>query len=221
MLVWTSKRPYEGLAGGRFPNVFAAVAGGGASCGDCDDGNPCTQDSCDSEGVCQHADAPAMACRAGTKSALLLKNASMSWKLSGAQATSQDELSDPTTTAAYVMCVYDESGTRARLDVPAAGSCGTKSCWKAISTKGYAYKDASAANDGVSALVLKGSTLAKTKAILKGAGTGLPSVALPLSGGVAVQLHNLETGTCLGSVFSENDILVNDGVKGLFKAVAK
>ena len=216
--LWHASDQWGAPPTGIHPNIFASVASvcGGA----CDDGNPCTQDSCDIEGECIHLDGPALSCRAAAKGSLLVQDGALSWKLSGAAATSQAEFGDPMDTAAYALCVYDETGTRTGLEVPAAGTCGGRPCWKAVSTKGYGFKDKAGANDGVTSISLKGSTAAKTKVGLKASGASLPATSLPLSGSVAVQLHNSSNGLCWESVFTGADIR-SDGSDGKFQAKAK
>ena len=102
----------------------------------------------------------------------------------------------------------------------AAGTCGGRPCWKAVSTKGYAFKDKAGASDGVKSIALKGSSDAKTKVVFKASGVSLPATSLPLTGSVAVQLHNSGTGLCWESVFTGTDIR-SDGSDGKFQAKAK
>jgi hypothetical protein len=216
--LWESDDTSTGLQSGTRTNIFASVASvcGGA----CDDGNPCTQDSCDTEGACLHLAAPALACRTGTKGSLTIEDGALAWKLSGGAATSQAELADPTVDADYTLCIYDQTGSTSVLDVPAGGTCDGKPCWKALSTKGYGYKDKAGASDGVKSLSLKGSAEAKTKLSMKASGASLPPTSLPLAGSIAVQLHNSGSQLCWETVFTGDDIL-SDGTDGKLKAKAR
>jgi cysteine-rich repeat protein len=93
---------------------------------DCpDEGNACTQDACDGTGTCAHDAVPATGCRTAQKSLLLLKDNDddakdkLLWKWVKGQPTSQTELSDPTATADYTLCVYDANGIVTSATVPA------------------------------------------------------------------------------------------------------
>jgi hypothetical protein len=84
---------------------------------------------------------------------LLLFKDKLLWKWTKGQPTSQTDLSDPTATADYTLCLYDANGIVTSATVPADA---TK--WSPISDKGYKYKDPGAAEDGITNVLLKGST---------------------------------------------------------------
>jgi hypothetical protein len=186
-----------------------------------DEGNACTQDACDGAGICAHDAVPATGCRTAQKSLLLLKDNAdnakdqLTWKWVKGQPTSQTELSNPTTTADYTLCVYDANGIVTSATVPADA---TK--WSPISDKGYKYKDTGGAEDGITNVLVKGSTQDKSKAKVKGKGLNLPDPTLgnlPLP--VTAQLRNEETEVCLEAVYDSAQVIKND--TGQFKAKVK
>lgn len=165
--------------------------------------------------------APA-SCRAAAKSILVVKDKAddtkdkLIWKWIKGAATSQAELGDPTADANYTLCLY--AGSTAALVgqalVPASASA-----WSAISTKGYKYKDALAAADGITKVVLKGSAQPKAKALVKGKGSGLPDLTLPIEAPVIVQLRNSASGICWGASYGAPQLIKNQA--GLLKGKAQ
>ncbi|MBI5504302.1 MAG: exo-alpha-sialidase [Deltaproteobacteria bacterium] len=129
---------------------------------------------------------------------------SLTWNWSkGADVDKAADLADPTTTAAYVMCIYDETGNTpaliTELDVAAGGNCYVNPCWTDNAT-GYLYKH----KYGVaSRLLLTAGVDGKAKIALKGT-IGFKAPALPLQSDskVSVRLHNLGNGKCFGADFS-------------------
>jgi hypothetical protein len=156
-------------------------------------------------------------CTAPSKSILKIKDKNedgagakdkLIWKWIKGPATAQSAFGNPTSTAGYTLCIYAGSPAGVVIDaqVAAGGVCGGKPCWKAISTKGYKFKDKLAAQDGIAKILLKGSTGPKSKIIFKGKDGGLDLTAstLPLSeaGPVSVRVHNSENGNCWGADFA-------------------
>jgi hypothetical protein len=98
--------------------------------------------------------------------------------------------------------------------------------WKAISTKGFKYKDKPGTEDGTTKIVLKGSPSPnKSKALWKGKGIALPElppamdVTLDLDLPVTVNLVNSDGDLCWGASYDTGDIKKN--VPGQFKAKAQ
>ncbi len=130
-------------------------------------------------------------------------------KFIGGPATVQTDLGNPLTGGgtAYHVCVYDTGGALAgQLDVDRAGAtCGSAACWKAVGGdppggKGYKYKDAAATADGVTHILSASGAAGKTKALVKGAGSNLPSgitAALQSSGNATMQLRGSDAPKCL------------------------
>jgi hypothetical protein len=187
----------------------------------CTDNNVCTNgDSCQS-GVCvsgppqtcpscQTCDGN-MGCIVGPKpncklttspfqSKFLIKHTTpdtgdqVSFKWSRGAATSVSDFGSPTTTDDYALCVFNP-GLVMQLDAPAGGVCGTSQCWKTLSIKGFAYKDSLRTPDGVDKVVLKAGLAGKAKVQLKGKGSNLPALPLPLTLPATVQLQS-ENGQC-------------------------
>jgi hypothetical protein len=113
---------------------------------------------------------------------------------------------------AYKVCVYDDGDALAgAYAVDRAGHlCGSGPCWKALGKapgdpahKGYRYKDAEGAADGLLLVRLKGGTAARSTAVVKGksiAPATLPTgVAAALAGstGATVQLFGSDATACL------------------------
>jgi len=223
----------------------SGVCTGGAVVG-CDDGVTCTVDTCHPAAGCQHAPdhgacapcgscdpgdgcvgAPRTDCRhtmrpRGAK--LKAKDAAndngdlLLWKLTRAEAIDLTELGDPTTSDAYRLCLYDESGPTSvevlRADVPAGGTCDGKPCWRPSGTRGFKYVARDGAPEGVSKLVLRAGAAGRTKVVLRAKGTNLaPLPATPFGLPLRVQLH-AAVGTCWESTFTNAGTSRNEG--GLF-----
>lgn len=119
----------------------------------------------------------------------------------------------------YKLCVYDASASPQPLmdlDVPPGGTCGTKPCWKATGTKGYAYKNKLAMPEGITGMKLKMGVAGKAKVQAAGKGDLLPLPALPLTPPVTVQLviQDGATTTCWQTTYTTSK--ANTGV--LFNA---
>lgn len=162
---------------------------------------------------------PATGCRSAQKSSLLLKNSGdntkdkLVWKwLKGAETSLQD-LSVPTGTTNYTLCVY--AGTSAASVAIPAGSN-----WQPAGTKGFKYKDSSSMPDGAQKAVLKSGAAGKAKALVKGKGTNLPDTLVPmLPLPVTAQLVNDSNDVCFEAVYDSGDVKKNDDKQ--FKAKAQ
>ncbi len=181
------------------------VCGGGTSpCGvgqSCDEASDlCFTGSCPSN---------AAVCRTAAKNKVLIKNKSddgkdkLIWKWTKGAQTDQTEFGDPTATADYALCFYDGSGALLQqANVPPSASK-----WSALGTKGYKYKDQTAAEDGITKIILKGGDAGKSKALVKGKGVNLPDFDsdLPIAMGdlpLVVQLRNNASGICWEGSFA-------------------
>lgn len=93
--------------------------------------------------------------------------------------------------------------------------------WAPISTKGYKYTDPAGSADGITKVLLKGSTQNKAKCLVKGQGVNLDDLALTtLVAPVTVQLVNDSTTACFESTFDQTDFIkFNDPAQ--FKAKAQ
>ncbi|MGH3641853.1 MAG: PEP_CTERM-anchored TLD domain-containing protein [Mycobacterium sp.] len=162
---------------------------------------------------------PAFGCLTSLKSKFSMKSPSddskdkLIWKWVKGGALDQSQLADPTEpvlSASYSLCVY--AGSANALIAYAGMPPGEG--WSAIADKGYKFKGAGP-NDVTNAL-LKAGTSAKSKALVKGAGAGLPDPALPLTYPVTVQLKKNGSPLCLESTFTFADEKKNDATQ--FKA---
>ncbi len=182
----------------------------------CNDGSPCTQDSCDSISGCLNAAVPVPNCEPADKTQFSFKEGKtdafdkLQFKWTSGLAT-PSQLADPTTDANYSLCVYDAAGLVLEAVVPAGGACKTVVSWCAAGD-GYKYSNKGGTHDGINALQLKGhATDPKAKVQLKGKGVNLPDPTLELAEPVTVQMMNDATGWCLETEFAGPQIRSNDG----------
>ena len=105
------------------------------------------------------------------------------------------------------------------MQVPSGGTCGTKACWKPISTKGYKYGDKGLSSDGVKKLLLKGDVAGKSKILIQGKDGNVPLPALPLdpNGPVIAQLSSSDPNLpCYEETFPQANVPKNEAKQ--FKA---
>jgi uncharacterized delta-60 repeat protein len=188
--------------------------GGSGDCGNgiveagesCDDGNLLQCDCCSS--VCQKPST----CRQAEKSLLLLKDSDddekdkLIWKWLDGDATTTEELADPTYSAEYALCIY--SGTAEALLAEASPPPGF--FWRPTGSAGYKFKSPSLFH-GLTKVVLKSGVQSKAKALVKGKGSSLPDAALgnlPLP--VTARLVNWDTGVCMEAVYGASEVLKDD-----------
>lgn len=159
-------------------------------------------------GAC--ASTPIPGCRTATNSKLTLGNGKLSWKWLRGTSVLGDfgyPVAGPTS---YTLCIYGaEAGAPTlalRATVPGNTMCGGTFCWKPTGVKGFKYKDAAGAADGITRMRLRaGSGDAQIQ--VKGAGASLmippPADANNLvyqDPNVTVQLRNSE-GICWQAVY--------------------
>jgi hypothetical protein len=106
-------------------------------------------------------------------------------------ATGIEDFGDPVhSSATHRVCLYDASGNPQPLlevDVPPAGTCGTKPCWRAT-TKSFVYRNRVGEPDGVIKLLLKAGLAGRAKVLAAAKGVNLQTPAMPLSLPVSAQL---------------------------------
>jgi len=160
-------------------------------------------------------DAPAAGCRTSQKSLFIVKDNmddskdKIIWKFIKGQNTSQSDFANPTASATYGFCIYENGVRTGNAAVPP-----NSSLWATISTKGYKYKDKAGASFGIQKIILKGGADGKSKVLVKGKGAALPDPHPPLTFPVKVQLVNGDTGICWESTFTS----ASKNVMGMFKA---
>jgi cysteine-rich repeat protein len=195
----------------------------------CDDGNVVAGDGCSS--ACRLelcGAAPAGGCRgtAPLKAAFKIKdrtpdkNDQLQFKWNSGDATLLTEYGDPTTTATYVLCVYDASANPQpllQLAAPAGGICKNgKPCWKS-NANNYKYNDGLLTPDGVQIVQLKeGLVNGKAQIQVKGRGINLlPATSpMPFTAPVTAQVRNTQTGVCWDAVITSPDDNFPDYFKG-------
>jgi len=126
----------------------------------------------------------------------------LGWKWVSSGTVNLSDFGSPSSTTGYVLCVYDNAGLKMTAQAPADRMCGTKPCWKAVSTKGFKFKDKSGTPNGLTGIKLMAGVASKAKIGVKGKGTNLPVPTLPLRTPVRVQLKRADTGGCWDATYS-------------------
>jgi len=170
----------------------------------CDDGDPCTTDTCDASLGCGSAavPAPASQCAYGAHGSLIVRDDGGAKRKLQTLMVSNDtvtpaEVGDPTVDTDYALCIYDETANvgalAARIDVPAGAG------WQAINPTRFQYKDSAGAVNGVQRLRVDGKTKgSKVQLFAKGPNVPLPGPVAPdryfRDDHVIVQLRNTVGG---------------------------
>jgi hypothetical protein len=142
----------------------------------------------------------------------------LQWKWLNGAATTASEFGNPTATTAYDLCLYDGSGLRASIAVPAGTFCAGKPCWAAKPT-GFTYKDKTLAAGGLAQIALKAGIAGKAKIQVKGKGVNLPMPALAtLTSPLTVELKAAAAATCWSARYAFPPAVKNDGVQFKDKA---
>jgi len=184
-------------------------------CGEqCDDNNLDPNDGCSP--TCQVE--PGLGCTAGPltgcrlpfvpakASIQLVKKGGVKdqikWKWLKGERTTTAEYGTPLTSTNYQLCIYDQTGLRFDVTMPAGGTCAGKPCWKASGGKGFQYKDKDLTPDGGAALKLKEGALAKAQIQFQGRGSALAMPDLStLVQPLRVQIQQTD-GLCWEAVYS-------------------
>jgi CSLREA domain-containing protein len=127
------------------------------------------------------------------------------WKWRGA-ATDVSELGDPTTGAGYVVCLFDTSGPSPRsllASIAPGGSCPQRPCWRTAGSS-LKYKNRLGTPGGIVTMQMKPGADGQAGITLKGGGTALalPSLPLPSSSVVLLQLRSVDTAACWQARYS-------------------
>lgn len=134
------------------------------------------------------------------------------WRYARGAATSAATLGDPTTSTAYVTCVYDASARpqpilAALLPAGNTWACPRGDCWRATASGGFVYRDRVGTPDGVRTARLVPGDAGRTAITVQGLGSwfatagpaGAPS--LPIALPVRVQTMHAD-GACWEATFS-------------------
>jgi hypothetical protein len=206
----------------------------------CDDGNACVVGEACQSGACTggvgEVCAACETCVPGTgceevprndcflstepfRSKILIKDATpdaidkVIWKWIRGEAVTNADFGDPTTTDDYAFCVYDANGLVMQAHVPAAGTCGTKPCWKALNGKGYKYVNSATTPEGIQKLLVKAGGAGLSKAILKGKGDNLlMPTTMPLILNVQAELRS-SNGMCWSTIHTTTGTSRNDSTQ--------
>ena len=123
------------------------------------------------------AGSPLLSCALAGKAVFSLKRGvdpsrsqfSFQW-LRGTEAVAAD-FANPTTSTEYDLCIYDSTGLRSALTLPAGGTCGDRPCWNILgqpdSVKGYRYRDRNGTNDGVQGALLRSGVWQRRQPLVK------------------------------------------------------
>jgi hypothetical protein len=164
---------------------------------------------------------PAMGCIASDKGSLLVDEKKVGKEklkvtLGKLQvAVTQGQFGSPVNgTTVYAVCVYDAANQlRGEYSLVHAGAtCGDKPCWKAVSDKGYMYKDKDATADGIAQAKLGGGDAGKGSVKIQGKNS---SGNLPI-GVVAGLLQNPSGATV--QILSSNAACFSIGLTEIKKA---
>lgn len=165
-----------------------------------------TRDACPS--------APRAGCRTSRISQLVIADKTpdtkdkLMWRWSAGQATSLADFGTPTTTTSYQLCIYDGSGPRLGIGMPAR-------IWAAKGTNQFKYTNRFLGPDGVYGAQLLAGDDGKARVVVNAKGSALappppPFASLPLT----VQLSRSDGGPCWGGVYSAP----TENKPGLFRA---
>ena len=186
---------------------------------ECDDGDACSQDSCDPAVGCVSDLAPSASCDADAELASLLidaakRKASFAWKKGSIPLA---DFGDPNQYPNdYHLCVYNGTTTALRLGIAAGTLCKDGPCWKAT-RNGFRFKATD--GSGVRTARLKAGDAGKAKLLFSGRGDYPINLGdAGLTAPVTAQLFN-RSGPCWGASFSAADLERNDAM--LFKAMRK
>ena len=156
---------------------------------------------------------PVSGCRTAGKSLLLMKQPNsgkdkLIWKFLKGDATTLDELGDPTDDTDYALCIYVGSTNALLAQVSAPADAGK---WQPMGTKGYKYNDPGKTPDGVQKVLVSSGAQGKSKAKVKGKDANLPDPVLgALETPITVQLKRSGSLTCWEATYQSGDIIDND-----------
>lgn len=158
---------------------------------------------------------PNAGCRAAARSTLRVRDDAndgrdaLKWRWLRGSIDPAD-LPDPTTTD-YALCLYDQTGLLAAIQVPADAAR-----WSTAAGGGFVYADEQRTADGVRAMRLRPHVDGRARLRLRALGTGVPPLAPPFSPPVTAQLVSGRGGICWGATYAT--ALANQA--GVFRAAA-
>ncbi|HXC50972.1 MAG TPA: penicillin acylase family protein [Candidatus Limnocylindrales bacterium] len=106
---------------------------------------------------------------------------SLKWRLAKGPAIDAGDFGSPDSTTSYELCMYDSSSRLiGHASMRAGDACGGKPCWTRTA-RGFRYKDAAAAHDGVVRIALQGGDAGSSKIQLQAAGPAADPPSLPVA----------------------------------------
>lgn len=174
------------------------------------EGNPCTVDTCDGAGTCEHELRSPGECSpaASGKSTFTVRTSSDSpfegilvWKWTGSEAVAKEDFGTPGGGTALGLCIHDPITTE-RFSTNFSGSCGYKPCYKLTKT-GYTYKNREDSLFRNSKISVKGGAAGKAKILIKGKGMHLGDLAgATLDAPLHVYMVRTDSTDCWEAVYS-------------------
>lgn len=216
---------------------------------DCNDGNPCTVDSCDPQLGCQHASGVGPCCDDGNPCTVDSFDQSSGCvhtpdvrSCRSAQSNGLGVRTDsahPRKDKLGWKWTKGEATSLSDFGMPAGTTsytlclfAGTGNAvfdhaevppspakWSALAGRGFKYKDAAGSADGIAKMTLVAGAAGKAKIIVKGEGGGLSLGSPPYGLPVTVQMTNSSTSACWASTFDAADIKRN--ALGRFEVTSK
>jgi hypothetical protein len=160
---------------------------------------------------CDGAQVNGLKIKSGSSDKLLWR-----WK-KGAATIAQSGFGNPVVGGtSYKLCLYDQTGGAAvfkmGIAIPAAGTCGSGPCWKAVGQKGWKYLSSDGQAGGIGKLLLVGGQAGTPRIVLRAKGANL-SLPAPLNGTtffdqdteVIIQLHGSNPVHCWASSFDASE----------------
>jgi glucose/arabinose dehydrogenase len=135
------------------------------------------------------------------------------WRWPRGTATLVNDFGTPTVDTEHAFCVYDAgSNLVVEARVGAGGTCGSNPCW-VQTPMGFRYRDRSAAQDGIRAIVLRaGDDDGEPRIVVRGRGANLEMPpGFPLAQPLTAQLVN-SAGFCWEATYSDPPLNNQDGL---------
>lgn len=178
---------------------------------DCQDGQACTQDTCDPILGCETTTGPAVGCRLSGKVSLVIGDKDndsqdkLNWKWLKGDETLFSDFGDPFNNDTYAVCVYDTIADVPSLAMELVVPPSVINWSVRGGNKGFKYKDSAAIEDGARSITMAAGDTNKAKVIFKAKGVATPlpgPVGVPYfdqDSSLIVQLLNNTSGICWSS----------------------
>jgi cysteine-rich repeat protein len=171
---------------------------------ECDDGDPCTRDSCDAVSGCMVETGPLQECTAASSAELYVDHKLKVVEFEWTGAAAKSEFGNPLKDDDTAMCVYANGTSLGVLSVDGGRKCGKRPCWKSHSS-GYSYVDLFGKSDGVRGMKLKAGSSSRGRISLLAFGRHTPSVSIPSgSATIVTQIVN-DSGSCFEATFAPHE----------------